>query len=30
MGSYIQTVTGPVPADELGFILPHEHIGVEL
>jgi phosphotriesterase-related protein len=30
MGSYIQTVTGPLPADDLGFVLPHEHTGVEL
>jgi predicted metal-dependent phosphotriesterase family hydrolase len=25
---YIQTVTGPVPAASLGFILPHEHVGI--
>ncbi len=25
----VQTVSGPVPADELGFILPHEHILVD-
>ncbi len=25
----VQTVLGPVPADELGFILPHEHILVD-
>ncbi len=25
---YIQTVTGPVPASSLGFILPHEHVGI--
>ena len=30
MAPYIQTVTGPLPADELGFILPHEHTGVDL
>jgi predicted metal-dependent phosphotriesterase family hydrolase len=30
MGSYIQTVTGPLPADDVGFILPHEHTGLEL
>ena len=26
----VQTVTGPVPAGTLGFILPHEHTGLEL
>lgn len=26
----VQTVTGPVPASELGFVLPHEHTGVYL
>lgn len=25
---YVQTVTGPVPAASLGFILPHEHVGI--
>jgi phosphotriesterase-related protein len=26
---HIQTVTGPVPAASLGFILPHEHVGLD-
>ena len=25
----VETVRGPVPADELGFVLPHEHIIVD-
>ena len=28
MQPYVQTVTGPVPADDLGWILPHEHVGI--
>jgi len=23
---FVQTVTGPLPVDELGMTLPHEHI----
>jgi predicted metal-dependent phosphotriesterase family hydrolase len=30
MEPFVQTVTGPVPPDRLGFTLPHEHTGVEL
>jgi phosphotriesterase-related protein len=26
----VMTVTGPIPADELGFTLPHEHIFLDL
>ena len=26
----VQTVTGSVPAAELGFVLPHEHTGIQL
>jgi predicted metal-dependent phosphotriesterase family hydrolase len=26
----VQTVTGPVPAADLGFVLPHEHTGLHL
>jgi predicted metal-dependent phosphotriesterase family hydrolase len=26
---YVQTVTGPVQAASLGFILPHEHVGLD-
>jgi phosphotriesterase-related protein len=29
MAPYIQTVTGPVPATDFGFILPHEHTGLD-
>ena len=25
----VQTVTGPIPADQLGVILPHEHLIVD-
>src|SRR2546426_8290248 len=28
MDPYVQTVMGPLPADQLGFILPHEHAGI--
>lgn len=28
MEAYVQTVTGPVPAASLSFILPHEHVGI--
>jgi predicted metal-dependent phosphotriesterase family hydrolase len=28
MEPYVQTVTGPLPAVSLGFILPHEHAGI--
>lgn len=28
MDPYVQTVTGPIPAASLGFILPHEHVGI--
>lgn len=28
--SYIQTVTGQLPPDALGFVLPHEHTGISL
>jgi phosphotriesterase-related protein len=30
MAKYIHTVTGPVTGDELGLILPHEHLFVDL
>lgn len=26
---YLQTVNGPVPADSIGFVLPHEHVMVD-
>jgi phosphotriesterase-related protein len=26
---YVQTVTGPIPAADLGFVLPHEHTGLD-
>jgi predicted metal-dependent phosphotriesterase family hydrolase len=26
----VRTVSGPVPASELGFVLPHEHTGIQL
>ena len=26
----VQTVTGRVPSDALGFVLPHEHTGIAL
>ena len=26
---YVQTVTGPLPAEDLGFTLPHEHTGLD-
>lgn len=29
MTPHVQTVTGPVPASNLGFILPHEHVGLD-
>jgi predicted metal-dependent phosphotriesterase family hydrolase len=28
--SYVQTVTGRIPSDELGFTLPHEHTFIDL
>jgi phosphotriesterase-related protein len=28
MEPYVQTVTGPVAANDLGWILPHEHVGI--
>ena len=27
---YLQTITGPVHAEELGLILPHEHLFTDL
>jgi predicted metal-dependent phosphotriesterase family hydrolase len=30
MAPYVETVTGPIPPGDLGFILPHEHTGCEL
>jgi len=29
-GGNVQTVLGPVRADDLGFVLPHEHTGIQL
>ncbi len=29
MDPFVQTVTGPIPAAGLGFILPHEHTGLD-
>ena len=26
----VETVLGPVPADDLGFVLPHEHLAARL
>jgi phosphotriesterase-related protein len=28
MDPYVQTVTGTLPAEDLGFVLPHEHVGI--
>jgi phosphotriesterase-related protein len=28
-GPHVQTVTGPIAPNELGFVLPHEHIGLD-
>jgi predicted metal-dependent phosphotriesterase family hydrolase len=28
--AFVQTVLGPVPSNELGFALPHEHLGARL
>jgi len=30
MGSWIETVTGPIDVEELGMILPHEHVFTDL
>ena len=30
MGRYVQTVTGPMPPEGLGFTLPHEHTGIDI
>src|ERR1035437_4116202 len=27
---YVQTVSGRIPAADLGFVLPHEHTGIQL